>query len=67
MLCPKCGNTNFNLEEDYIYGENYILVTCYKCHSTVGIYPNPQSLLEKMEELKDKIEDLESRISDLEG
>jgi len=68
MLCPnqECQNTNFDINSDNIHGDDYMVVTCSCCNKVIGVYPDPQPLLDRIKELESKIEDLESRISDLE-
>ena len=68
MNCPNpvCQNTNFNLVETYIDGEDYIAIICCSCGRTVGAIPDPQPLLNKIKELENKIENLENRVSNLE-
>ena len=62
MNCPNpvCQNTNFNLVE------TYIAIICCSCGRTVGAFPDPQPLLNKIKELENKIENLENRVNNLE-
>ena len=63
IKCPKCGNTNFCINQDTIDGVEYNIVSCLSDDYIIGVYPN---LNPKLKELQEKIEDLESRLSDLE-
>lgn len=69
MNCPnqECQSDIFDINEIYINGKDYIVITCSNCNAHIGVFPDPQPLLDKIKELESKIEDLESRISDLEG
>ena len=65
FTCPKCGNTNYYIDDfESNNQERYKAVVCTSCSNIVSIFSDITPILKK---LKDNIDDLESRIADLEG